>query len=181
MKHLIVKGLSYACFAAFALGCGGEGAPAQESEDNDETTSSNNTTPGGSNTTNPTGSGGGTSGTTNGGARSGTTECGIQTCSAGQYCNNYICSDGCLSDDNCTGTQSCEKEPGENLGTCQTTRTTPAPSAKDCPGYVQKCVACGGLEELCQRECDVVNAECTSCVINTSGCFLDQCEAPCGR
>ncbi|HVZ36678.1 MAG TPA: hypothetical protein VG963_29820, partial [Polyangiaceae bacterium] len=100
-----------------------------------------------------------------------TTPCGVQTCSAGQYCDNSLCSNGCLSDDNCASNQSCDKQAGENVGTCQTHGT----ADKDCPAYVRKCVACGGDNDECQRQCDVANAECTSCVVSQSGCILSSC------
>lgn len=153
MKYSVFERVLCAGVLAFALGCGGDGA-----SDGDDGAG------------NSGGSGGGTT------ARTGTTECAGLTCSAGQYCDNLLCINGCLSDDNCTSTQVCEKPPGDNEGSCQTTNT----ATKDCSGYVEKCVACGAPQAQCQQECEVVNAECTSCVVSTSGCGLEACESSCG-
>lgn len=58
----------------------------------------------------------------------GYTQCGDPTdplhysiCQPSQYCYSAYfgdCSGGCLSEDNCTERQLCEKQPGENLGVC---------------------------------------------------------------
>ena len=48
----------------------------------------------------------------------GTTPCGPQACGPSTYCLNATCNLGCLTDDNCSSTQSCSKESGQNVGNC---------------------------------------------------------------
>lgn len=118
-------------------------------------------------------SSGGTSGTT-GTSRTGVTQCGGQSCQAGQYCLNLLCSPGCGSDDNCAGNQTCQKDSGQDIGSCQGAAAT-----KDCTAYVKKCTTCGESSSDCTKSCDVITADCISCVVNTSGCSLDSCKSLC--
>jgi hypothetical protein len=126
----------------------------------------------------PGSSSGGSSSTTGGSERTGVTECGIQQCSAGQHCDNLICQNGCLSDDNCAANQTCAKEGGENIGSCQNTTTT-APG-KDCDAFVTLCSNCGESPGNCQSICDYESNACIECVLNTGGCDAyfdcDACE-----
>lgn len=121
---------------------------------------------------------GGTSSGSSGPAsgRTGVTTCGAQSCQAGQYCLNLACVPGCGSDDNCAANQTCQKNSGQNVGSCQAA-ATPAP-AKDCPAFIKKCTTCGDSASNCTAACEVVTAECISCVMETSGCS-DSCKALC--
>jgi len=48
------------------------------------------------------------------------TQCGFQTCQAGQYCLNQACVPGCLSNMNCASDQTCEGlSEGRIVGSCQ--------------------------------------------------------------
>jgi len=67
------------------------------------------------------------------------------------------------------------KKSGEDVGSCQG-----AAAAKDCAPYVQKCTTCGQSQADCTKSCDVITADCISCVVNTSGCTLDACKSTCG-
>ena len=131
----------------------------------------------------------GASSTSGGGSnRTGVTECGGVTCSAGQYCDNLICKNGCLSDDNCTGTQTCVKKSGDNVGSCQTTQTgggtTTAPPTKNCTSFITWCEKCGGGDKAsCTDQCDkLASATCTACMDTVTSCgeTNSKCAGPCG-
>jgi hypothetical protein len=106
----------------------------------------------------------------------GITECGGQNCQAGQYCINLHCETGCGSDNNCAANQSCVKDSGEDVGSCQNAST---PETKDCAGYQEKCTTCGETAANCEASCKVITSECIDCVKNTSGCQLDECKPIC--
>lgn len=99
-----------------------------------------------------------------------------KSCIAGQYCEDEIfskCSDGCLSDTNCTSAQMCVKT-GTNVGSCQA-----KPAGKDCAAYIAKCNACGGTPQECsQQACDALSADCVACIVD-SNCGQG-CESKCG-
>ena len=47
---------------------------------------------------------------------------GVNQCQPGSYCSNATfsqCTPGCLSDQNCSSEQVCQKHPGQPTGTCQ--------------------------------------------------------------
>ena len=47
---------------------------------------------------------------------------GVNQCHPGSYCSNATfsqCTPGCLSDQNCSPEQVCQKHPGHPIGTCQ--------------------------------------------------------------
>lgn len=128
------------------------------------------------------GSGGGTgnnSGGTNssGGGGNGTSQCGDQTCQAGQYCFNGICVNGCLTSANCLPTQTCEDiDEFSGEGTC---KDKPATPTKDCDAFCEKAVVCQAPEaDMCMQICAAISTQCANCVIDSNcsaGCD-DECE-----
>ena len=90
---------------------------------------------------------------------------------------NLICETGCGSDNNCAENQSCVKDSDEDVGSCQTATTA---ETKDCALYQEKCTTCGETEAACEASCKVITAECIDCVLSTSGCKLEECQAKCG-
>jgi hypothetical protein len=117
----------------------------------------------------------GTSNNSSGGG-DGTTSCGVTTCQAGQYCNNGVCVNGCLTDANCGPNQSCQDiDDVTSQGTCRNTTNTPA---KDCNAFCAKAVACNAPEaDQCMQVCEAISAECAACVID-SNCGTG-CDAEC--
>ena len=77
--------------------------------------------------------------------------CGIQNCQAGQYCLNFACVPGCLSNQNCAADQFCGGlDEGKTVGNCQNKQNdTPdmssAPVITDpvCKKMFDKLVQCG--------------------------------------
>lgn len=65
----------------------------------------------------------------------GTSQCGNVTCTAGQYCEDPIfstCTNGCLTNSNCSSDQECVKDAGQNAGTCQNKTTSGTCPATPC-------------------------------------------------
>jgi len=130
---------------------------------------------------------GGTSGTTGGGTGgNGITACGNfpdqqpKSCQAGQYCADEgfsECLNGCLSNVNCTSDQSCIKEAGQNVGTCQTVQ-----GSVPCDTVCSKLKACAPAttDEMCDQFCAGTNDACKTCVANANCTDADACTAECG-
>lgn len=140
------------------------------------TTNTTSPAPSSSSSSGGSSSGGSSSGGTTS-ERTGVTECAGQNCQAGQYCINLHCETGCGSDNNCAANQTCVKESGEDVGSCQNT-STPTPT-KDCDGWQEKCVACGETAANCTAACKVITSECIECVKSESGCNQDACKSLC--
>jgi hypothetical protein len=91
-----------------------------------------------------------------------------KSCQAGQYCVDEIlsdCSNGCLSDTNCTDDQLCVKESGEDVGSCQTEGT-----ATTCEAVCEKLQACDPsvTDTQCNQFCSGVNDACRACVVEAN-------------
>jgi hypothetical protein len=125
----------------------------------------------------------------------GTTPCGTfgteeVTCQAGQYCADSvlsICENGCLNNNNCAGDQVCEKDSGENVGTCQNT-TDPTTTGGDVPSeaeFCEKLLSCDAMNEIDMEICSAIYAgtssACQICIMdNTCGDFnTGACDEPC--
>jgi|SRR5690606_2576703 len=116
----------------------------------------------------------------------GTTECGqFATCQAGQYCEDPIlatCTNGCLNNDNCASDQTCVKNAGENVGTCQNNMTNMGASAEE---VCSKLMACEPTttQAMCDQFYAGTNATCHDCVANEN-CpalnFDNACATECG-
>jgi hypothetical protein len=154
------------CFSLVACGSGDGDEESKGSGGAAAGTSSSSagTTPGGTASTN------GGAASTNGGAAStnGVTACGISNCSAGQYCNNGLCLNGCLTKANCGTDQGCEDiDSDSKVGTCKNKVTTPA---KDCNAFCDKSFACMDPDFVqCMQVCTAASAACIAC-INDSNC-----------
>lgn len=76
--------------------------------------------------------------------------CGIQNCQAGQYCLNFACVPGCLSNQNCAADQFCAGlDEGKTIGNCQNKADAPDMSMASvitdpvCKTMFDKLVQCG--------------------------------------
>lgn len=117
------------------------------------------------------------------GDREGYTECGNnpatgpQYCAAGQYCADptfFDCQTGCIGEQNCTASQVCVKESGNDIGLCQ----EPAEEVS-CEQVCEKLMACAGAtQEQCDMFCAGANNECKECIVNAN--CGDSCDAECG-
>lgn len=83
---------------------------------------------------------------------SGSQQCGVLTCQAGQYCLNLSCVPGCLSNGNCASDQTCAGlNDGQTVGHCENKNqptedmSTPAQVITDpaCKAMFDKLVKCG--------------------------------------
>lgn len=122
------------------------------------------------------------------GGQSGVTACGsfpdnqAKSCQAGQYCSDERisrCQDGCLSDNNCAGNQTCDKSGGSNTGTCL--NVAPA-TTTSCADLCKKAKACNPQLDTAQCEggCVGFTEECKACVIRqTCNAPRDACKAEC--
>lgn len=165
--RILALSLSLVSFS-IALGCGG-----------DSTGSSGS--PGSAEKPDSSGSSGAPASSDNG-----NTECGVQRCSAGSYCLNLTCAPGCLSETNCTSSESCEKQGGNSVGSCQAKSTavhdTPEP---DCDAFAKKAEACdpqgwAALLSQCSGAkghpctgadlCGALKTECISCFNEAATC-----------
>jgi hypothetical protein len=119
----------------------------------------------------------GGSGNPTAGTSSSTNTCGLQSCSAGQYCANGICMNGCLTDTNCGSGQTCRDIDAETkVGTCR--NQDPEPPAKDCNAFCDKALACQDPEWVqCMQVCTGLSAACVACV-NDSNCGAG-CDSVC--
>jgi len=91
-------------------------------------------------------------------APSGATDCGSNTCSAGQYCEDptfSTCSNGCLANTNCSSDQECVKAAGEQVGSCQNKTSSGTCPATPC-----------GSGQVCSNG---------TCVTQTTGCPATPC------
>lgn len=130
------------------------------------------------------GSSSGGSGTSTGGSASssagtvGKTSCGLSTCEAGQYCDNGLCLNGCLTDANCGANQSCtDIDADTKVGTCKNQVVAPA---KDCDAFCRKSLACMDPDfVMCMQVCEGSSGACVACV-NDSNCG-EGCETVCNR
>ncbi len=117
-------------------------------------------------------------------ARTGVTECGGVQCQAGQYCDNLICENGCLSNDNCAGDQTCQKEAGENEGTCQNVvaEGEGEPEGVSLADFCTKVKACNPAttDALCEQMYNGVNEACRQCIVNANCSDENACQAECG-
>ena len=104
-------------------------------------------------------------------------------CAAGQYCadqNFQDCQNGCLSNDNCAGDQTCIKAAGEDVGSCQNNTTTPTgPTVEE---FTTKCLACG-LDTVTADQCaqiyNAVSEACRTCIVASNCNDETACEADC--
>jgi hypothetical protein len=125
------------CFFVLAAGCGGESSDtATASEDEDR----------------------------------GFTSCGgFQECQPGQYCYDDTfgeCLSGCLSNENCAFDQTCDKVPGDNVGTCQNEGSGGGAEALDCPNDESSACMhgcelldfCGALTPAEYAQCEAICA-----------------------
>jgi hypothetical protein len=120
------------------------------------------------------GGGGGSGGSGAGGTGgSGAPICGDSKCPAGQYCVAGVsCMPGCTADENCADDQRCGNiDDVSHVGTCEDI------PMKDCPGYLEKCDACGGGELCTQQVCDAFSLDCINCVAESSCSESGEC--PC--
>jgi len=118
----------------------------------------------------------------------GVTDCssgafGDVVCQAGQYCDDMvlsICENGCLSNDNCTSDQTCEKASGEDVGSCQNT----APGGPTEEEFCMKVLTCdpSGTMELCSMLYAGTNEACHQCIDagNCGDINEGSCNADCG-
>lgn len=125
-------------------------------------------------------------------AGNGMTDCGMfgdeaVVCQAGQYCQDQVlstCVNGCLSNDNCTSEQTCEKESGEEVGTCQNVGAG-GPSLED---FCSKLLTCdpSGTMEICETFYNGTNEDCHNCVVDGNCGDINgdidggSCDAACG-
>ena len=77
-------------------------------------------------------------GSSSSGASKGSTQCGTQTCSPGNYCEDARfdrCSTGCASEVNCSDGETCVKGSGQDTGSCRATAPAPtqAPTSTQSP------------------------------------------------
>ena len=105
-------------------------------------------------------------------------------CQAGQYCADSVfgqCENGCLSNDNCTSEQVCEKAEGMDVGTCQTTASG-GPTVDEVCTKLLACDETGTMEQ-CSQFYDGTNEECHQCIVD-SNCgdiiFELVCDEACG-
>jgi len=175
---------------AFAgpLACSGDDTG--DTGDTDETSASTaGTGTAGTSGTASTGDTGETStGGDTGGMGDGVTDCtppGLETvvCQAGQYCADAVfgeCQNGCLSNDNCTSEQVCEKAGGMNVGSCQNTGSD-GPTEEE---FCTKLLACdpSGTAEECSQAYAGTNEACHQCIVDANcGDILDgSCDEDCG-
>jgi hypothetical protein len=102
-------------------------------------------------------------GTTRGYSDCGSNSGSLVRCQPGQYCSDSVlslCNSGCLTDNNCSSNQVCEKQGGNNVGTCQNTSTAACSASQPCPGG-QTCV-----NGVCQAQ----SAQCTPRPDGLDGC-----------
>ncbi len=104
------------------------------------------------------------------------------TCQPGQYCadaNTATCALGCLSDLNCASGQTCQKDPGANLGSCQSGAMTPpsnnTPSNNSTGNNTPGSNSMSPTPATCDAACAQVEANCGASV-DVSGC-LPNCQA----
>jgi len=117
----------------------------------------------------------------------GTTQCGAdftETCAAGQYCSDPTfsrCSNGCLSNANCAGDQTCSIPSGQSVGACQNNQTTPDGPTEQ--AFCDKLSACQFPED-CSQAYAATSVACHTCVIeeNCSDIldFDGACDSACG-
>lgn len=66
--------------------------------------------------------------------RTGVTECQLNECQAGQYCEDSTfgtCEVGCTSDNNCAGSDFCDRPSGEAVGVCRACTERNPPASED--------------------------------------------------
>lgn len=134
-------------------------------------------------------SGGGSGGSSTGGAEGdGVTDCTPPAlekvvCQAGQYCADQVlgdCQNGCLSNDNCTSEQTCEKAAGEDVGSCQNT----GPGGPSLDEVCMKLLTCdqSGTMDQCTTFYNATNEGCHQCIVDGNcGDINDgSCDSSCG-
>lgn len=118
----------------------------------------------------------------------GTTPCappGLDTvCQAGQYCEDAVlamCTNGCLSNENCTSEQTCIKEPGMDVGSCQNMLDDVSQA-----DFCEKMLTCDVAGEISAEYCGLIyagtNSTCHHCVIdgNCGDLNAGACDSSCG-
>jgi hypothetical protein len=131
---------------------------------------------------------GGDSSSTGGAEGDGVTDCtppGLEkvVCQAGQYCADQVlaeCENGCLSNDNCTSEQTCEKAEGEDVGTCQNMGSA-GPTLDE---FCMKLLTCdpSGTMDQCTTFYNGTNEGCHQCIMDGNcGDINDgSCDSSCG-
>jgi hypothetical protein len=120
----------------------------------------------------------------------GTTPCGTfgteeVTCQAGQYCADSVlslCENGCLNNANCAGDQVCEKDSGQNVGTCQNTGGSGPTEQEFCDKW-NACDPDGDLPITCEMIYAASSVACHECIIENNCndiAFDDVCDEACG-
>lgn len=104
-------------------------------------------------------------------------------CQAGQYCEDQvlaICTNGCLSNDNCTSEQSCEKGAGEDVGSCQNV----GPGGPTLEVFCMKLLTCdpAGTMDQCTTVYNGTNEMCHQCIVdgNCGDVNGGSCDMACG-
>ncbi len=118
----------------------------------------------------------------------GVTDCSSQgfgevVCQAGQYCEDSvlsICTNGCLSNDNCTSEQTCEKGAGEDVGSCQNV----GPGGPSLEEFCMKLLTCdmSGTMDQCTTVYNATNEGCHQCIVdgNCGDVNGGSCDMACG-
>jgi len=170
--------LASACLLAFMLGgCGDDTDDGSSSDDNGTTSEDNNNNNSNDNSSND-----------NGSASDGTTQCGMdgisETCAAGQYCSEprfAECSNGCLSNSNCSGDQTCSIPSGESVGACENNQTTPDGPTEQ--AFCEKLTACQ-VPDNCSQAFAASSVECRECIVEENCTdildFDGACDSACG-
>lgn len=156
---------------AGSLACGGDDGETSDGDGTESTSAS-------------------TGGTGETGTADGVTDCtppGLDevVCQAGQYCADSVlgqCENGCLSNDNCTSEQVCDKADGENVGSCQNTEDTGSGPTEE--EFCDKLLTCDmtGTMEQCSLIYTGTNEGCHQCIIdgNCGDVNNGSCDADCG-
>ena len=160
-------------------------APACDSgDDSDSSSSAADTTTGDGDSDSDSDSGGDT-------GADGSTPCGMfgnepVTCAAGQYCADSVltlCENGCLTNDNCAADQTCIKEDGDDVGSCQNNDPDP-PDGPTEAEFCEKLLVCdmSGTMEQCSLVYTGTNVDCHQCIVDGNcGDIIDgTCDAACG-
>jgi len=104
-------------------------------------------------------------------------------CAAGQYCSDpvlAICENGCLSNANCLSDQTCEKDSGQDVGSCQN-KAGDGPTEEE---FCDKLLTCdpSGTEAQCSMVYAATNQTCHECIVDGNcGDINDgSCDSACG-
>ncbi len=109
----------------------------------------------------------------------GVTDCGSAVCQACQYCFDETfndCSNGCLSNTNCAGDQTCQKGAGEDVGSCQNNG-----GGHNCAALCTKLQACDPsvTQGMCDQFCAGTNATCQQCILDANCSDETACDSEC--